>query len=205
MKWNPGRSIGRIWRFFSRPSLRWPLGVILLAGIAFGALALGGYNEAVVQTNKMSFCLSCHEMKDYVYDDYVHSVHYKNPVGVRATCKDCHEPAGWWPQLGAKIGSVNDLYNHVAGTISTRAKFDEHRQELDKAVWAQFKANDSRNCRTCHSWDAMLTPAQPPAARASHTMAQHAGLTCIDCHRGIMRRKGNFSAPGTAAVAPGGS
>ena len=200
-RFNPGHRLKQLWHVFSRPSVHWPLGVILLAGVAAGGLALGGYDEAVVQTNKMGFCLSCHEMKAYVYDDYVHSVHYRNPVGVRATCKDCHEPAGWWPQLGAKIMSVNDLYNHVAGTISTREKFDMHRPELDKAVWAQFKADDSRNCRKCHSWDAMLTPAQPVAARMSHVMAQKNGLTCIDCHRGIMRRKGNFAPPGTGTPA----
>jgi len=198
---HPGHYLRRLWRFFSLPSRRWPLGLILAAGVAIGALSLGGYNEAVVQTNKTSFCLSCHEMKGYVYDDYVHSVHYKNPVGVRATCKDCHEPGDWWHQLGAKVLSVNDLYNHVAGTISTREKFDEHRPELDKAVWAQFKADDSRTCRKCHSWNAMLTSVQPPAARASHLMAQHNGLTCIDCHRGIMRMKANFTLPGARGAA----
>ena len=193
-----GKAVKRVWDFFWRPSAKWPLGAILLGGIAVGALALGGYNEAVVQTNKMSFCNSCHEMREYVYVDYTQSVHYKNPVGVRAECKDCHEPAAWGPQFVAKVKSVNDLYNHLAGTIATRQAFEKHRQELDKRVWAEMKANDSRNCRKCHSWNAMLTQAQIPAARASHAMGLKAGFTCIDCHKGIMRMKGNFQATSTA-------
>jgi len=194
--------VGRVWGFFSRPSARWPLGAILLAGVAAGGLALGGYNEAVVQTNKTGFCLSCHEMKAYVYDDYVHSVHFQNPVGVRATCRDCHEPADWWHQFGAKVLSVNDLYHHLAGTVATREAFDKRRPELDRKVWAELKATDSRTCRKCHSWGAMLTDAQRPAARASHQLARKSGMTCIDCHKGIMRMKGNFAA--SAPAAPGG-
>ena len=181
-----------VWAFFWRPSTKWPLGLILLTGIGLGALAFGGYNEAVVQTNKMAFCNSCHEMRDFVYQDYVHSVHYKNPVGVRAKCKDCHEPPTWGSQFVAKVMSVRDLYHHVVKTIWTRQQFEQRRPELDKGVWAEMKANDSRNCRTCHSWDAMLAEAQPAPARAAHQMGRSGGFTCIDCHKGIMRMKGTF-------------
>ena len=190
------RGVKGVWLFFRRPSYKWPLGVILLGGIGLGALAFGGYNEAVVQTNKTSFCKSCHEMRDYAYADYTRSVHYQNPVGVRAQCKDCHEPAAWGPQFIAKVMSVNDLYNHIAGTVASREEFEKHRPELDKRVWAGMKANDSRNCRKCHSWDAMLAKAQMPAARVSHAMGRKNGLTCIDCHKGIMRMKGNFQTAG---------
>ena len=31
-----------VWHFFRHPSPKWPLGVILLAGIGVGALAFGG-------------------------------------------------------------------------------------------------------------------------------------------------------------------
>lgn len=194
-------AIRATWLFFLRPSARWPLGIILAAGVAVGALALGGYNEVVVQTNKISFCRTCHEMNDFVYPDYAKSVHFRNPVGVRAQCKDCHEPATWGPQFIAKVKSFRELYHHFARSVWTRAKFEKARPELDKRVWANMKADDSATCRKCHSWDAMVAEAQPPAARISHQMAQKNGLTCIDCHKGIMRMQVNFT-PGTGKAQP---
>lgn len=197
-------AIKATWLFFSRPSTRWPLGIILLAGVAAGALALGGYNEVVVQTNKISFCRTCHEMNDFVYPDYAQSVHFKNPMGVRAHCKDCHEPGTWGPQFIAKVKSFRELYHHFARSVWTRKEFEKARPELDRRVWANMKGDDSRTCRKCHSWDAMVTAAQPPAARASHLMGSKNGLTCIDCHRGIMRLKANFVPPAGAASPSGG-
>lgn len=191
------------WLFFRRPSARWPLGVILLAGVAAGALALGGYNEVVVQTNKMSFCRTCHEMNDFVYADYAKSVHFKNPMGVRAKCAECHEPATWWPQLFAKVMSFRELYHHFARSVWTREKFDKAEPELNKRVWANMTADRSRTCRKCHSWDAMVTAAQPPAARASHLMGRKNGLTCIQCHHGIMRLQVKFTPPSGAGASAG--
>lgn len=199
------KAVKATWLFFRRPSTRWPLGIILAAGIAAGALALGGYNEAVVQTNKLTFCRTCHEMNDFVYPDYAQSVHFKNPMGVRAKCKDCHEPPTWGHQFVAKVMSFRELYHHFARSVWTREKFEKKRPELDKNVWAEMKADDSRNCRKCHSWDAMVTAAQPPAARASHLMGQKNGLTCIDCHRGIMRMKVKFTPPGSVASGSSGA
>lgn len=195
------KAIRATWRFFWRPSTRWPLGLILIVGIGVGAAAFGGYNGIVVYTNRMSFCIKCHEMHDFVYKDYIHSVHYKNPAGVRAECKDCHEPPEWGPQLVAKMGSYHELFHHIfhhwVQSIWTRKKFEKYRPELDKSVWAGMKANDSRNCRKCHTWSAMLTSAQPFAARTAHRMGHKHGLTCIDCHKGIMRLKVNFKTVGT--------
>ena len=48
-----------------------------------------------------------------------------------------------------------------------------------------MKDNDSRECRNCHSWDAMDPDKQHPRAQAKMEKAQKDGKTCIDCHKGI--------------------
>ncbi len=48
-----------------------------------------------------------------------------------------------------------------------------------------MKANDSHECRNCHSWEAMDPHKQSPRASAKMEKAQKEGKTCIDCHKGI--------------------
>ena len=55
----------------------------------------------------------------------------------------------------AKNRASNELWHKILGTIDTPAKFEQHRLVLAKHVWATMKANDSRECRNCHSEDAM--------------------------------------------------
>ncbi len=49
-------------------------------------------NWAREVTNTEEFCISCHKMKDYVYQEYKDTIHYNNRTGVRATCPECHVP-----------------------------------------------------------------------------------------------------------------
>ena len=46
-------------------------------------------------TNNETFCISCHEMRDNVYEEYMETMHYSHRTGVRATCPDCHVPREW--------------------------------------------------------------------------------------------------------------
>ena len=52
----------------------------LLLAIAFivGIVFLAGFNTAMDATNDMDFCISCHEMKNTVYQEYKESAHYNN-------------------------------------------------------------------------------------------------------------------------------
>jgi len=50
------------------------------------------FNTAMEASNSMAFCISCHEMKDNVYKEYVKSPYYRNASGVRAIWSDCHVP-----------------------------------------------------------------------------------------------------------------
>jgi nitrate/TMAO reductase-like tetraheme cytochrome c subunit len=64
--------------------------------------------------------------------------------------------------------------------------------ELAQKVWKELKANDSAECRSCHTPAAMAVARQPSAtvkadAISPATMHQSlaASFICIDCHKGI--------------------
>ena len=83
------------------------------------------------------------------------SVHYKNAAGVRAICSDCHVPKEWGPKVIRKIKATGELWGWVTQAIRTRPKFEAMREKLAVKVWLEMKANDSHECRNCHSYEAM--------------------------------------------------
>ena len=65
------------------------LGTTLGAALFFmviGVIFWGGFNTAMEATNTLTFCISCHEMEENVFQEYKKTVHYTNSSGVRATC-----------------------------------------------------------------------------------------------------------------------
>jgi len=180
-----GGGIGRLWRWFWRPSSRYSLGALLVVGIAAGVVGWGGFNWAMELTNTETFCISCHEMRDNVYKEYKDTIHYTNRTGVRATCPDCHVPKEWIHKVIRKVQATNELYHKIIGSIDTREKFEENRLELARHVWASMKATDSRECRNCHGFDYMDITKQERRAQKRHIQVADNGKTCIDCHKGI--------------------
>jgi nitrate/TMAO reductase-like tetraheme cytochrome c subunit len=176
--------IARIWAFIARPSARISLGVLIIVGGIAGILFWGSFNWAMEISNTEAFCISCHEMRDNVYQELKQTIHYKNRSGVRAICSDCHVPKEWIYKVRRKIQATNELFHHIVGTIDTPEKFEKHRLELAQHVWATMKANDSRECRNCHSVESMDPHKQTPASQVMFEAIKN-GATCIDCHRGI--------------------
>ena len=84
--------VRRAWITASRPSRHLSLGFLTLGGFVCGVLFWGGFNTALEATNTETFCVSCHEMHDNVYQELQRTVHFANRSGVRATCPDCHVP-----------------------------------------------------------------------------------------------------------------
>jgi len=162
--------------------------LIASAGVLAGIVLWGGFHTAMDYTNRLDFCVSCHEMKSVSFAEYSQSVHYKNASGVRAVCADCHVPREWLPKLIRKVEATKDLYHNILGTIDTPEKFEAQRLTMAKRVWAQMQANDSQECRNCHSWDAMDFHKQRPAAVEKMQKASQDGETCISCHKGIAHR-----------------
>ena len=157
--------------------------------LIIGVLLWGGFNTGMEATNTMSFCISCHEMEENVYQEYKGTIHDANRSGVRAGCPDCHVPRPWFYKIKRKIQASNELLHKALGSIDTPEKFDAKRLHLAKNEWARMKASDSRECRNCHEISTMDPEAQKPRARKQHYNAMKIGQTCIDCHKGIAHKK----------------
>ena len=85
------------------------------------------------------------------------------------------------------------------GTITTRQKFLDRRLEVAEHEWSRLKANDSLECRNCHTAVAMDLTRQTQRAADIHQRYLLTGQhTCIDCHKGIAHEL-----PDMAGVAPG--
>jgi trimethylamine-N-oxide reductase cytochrome c-type subunit TorC len=178
--------LARAWNWLRRPSrVAWSL--VFIGGAGLGAAGLLAGHAVLGTTNSTAFCVSCHEM-EIPLAEYMESAHFKNPSGVRAGCPDCHVPESGLPYLWAKVRASKDLYHHLLGTLSTPEAYEEHRLALAQGVWDRMRATDSRECRSCHAFDAMDIPNQRADAQKNHPTAIADGSTCIDCHKGIAHK-----------------
>lgn len=168
-----------------KPSARYSLGGLLIVGFAVGIIFWGGFNTVMEWTNTEKFCISCHEMYDNVYTEYKETIHYNNRTGVRAVCSDCHVPQEWGPKMIRKIQASREVWGKITGTINTPEKFEAKRLTLARREWKRMLANDSLECRNCHSFESMDKEKQATRASRQHEMAIEDGLTCIACHQGI--------------------
>ncbi len=180
--------VKRFWQWFWRPSGKYTWGGIFVVGGIAGIVFWGGFNTFMEYTNTLQFCISCHEMEQSVFQEYKETIHYKNRTGVRTICADCHVPKEWTPKLIRKIKASNELFHKVIGSIDTKEKFEAKRLEMAEKVWATMEANDSHECRNCHSFQAMNFKKQQKRPQRKHPKAMKQGKTCIDCHKGIAHK-----------------
>lgn len=195
-------AIAKVWSWFwlnpwvqavRRPPVTLSLGFLTLGGFVAGVLFWGGFNTALEHTNTEKFCISCHEMKTNVFAELQGTIHYSNRSGVRATCPDCHVPHQWTDKIARKMQASKEVWGHIFGSIDTRDKFLDMRRHLAEHEWARMKANDSLECRNCHSAQSMDVSKQNPRAAAAHEKSLFTGeKTCIDCHKGIAHKLPNM-------------
>ena len=139
-----------------------------------GVVFWGGFNTALELTNTETFCTGCHEMHDNVFQELKPTIHYTNRSGVRATCPDCHVPHRWTSKIARKMQASKEVWGKIFGTINTREKFLEHRLELAQREWARLGANDSLECRNCHSAESMdITRQSAPRRRGARALPLH--------------------------------
>ncbi|MBF0628645.1 MAG: NapC/NirT family cytochrome c [Magnetococcales bacterium] len=181
--------------------------LIFLGGLSVGVIGFLGFHHLVMDgyTNSLELCVSCHEM-DGVYKEYQKSTHYKNPSGVRVVCANCHVPHG--KGLGDYVDKFLDkvlvggrhLYHHVIGTYPDAASFEQARYRLAQRVVEQMRHRDSRECRQCHSYEAMqFADQQRSAANKHERMMKDGTKTCIDCHQGLVHEQPEEPAAGGKA------
>ncbi len=175
-----------IWQTISTPSRYFSFGILIIAGFVAGIIFWGGFNTVLEATNTETFCISCHEMNNNVYQELKYTIHYTNRSGVRATCPDCHVPHEWTAKIARKMQASKEVWGKIFKTISTREKFLGKRRELAQHEWDRLKANDSLECRNCHDFQYMDFTRQGKRAEEAHSRGLASGeKTCIDCHKGI--------------------
>ena len=180
----PG-ALARCWTALRKPSAKYSLLALLVVGFFAGIIFWGAFNTGMEATNKLEFCIGCHEMRDTVYQEYKDTIHYKNRTGVRAICSDCHVPKDWTHKMIRKIQASKEVWGKITGFVDTKEKFESHRMELATHEWERMKAAGSRECLNCHNFDAMSAELQKQTPYKKHMAAKAAGQTCIDCHKGI--------------------
>ena len=122
----------RWWIALRKPSAKHSMLTLLVSGVFVGIIFWGGFNTAMEASNSLTFCITCHEMRDTVYMEYKKTVHYQNRTGVRATCADCHVPRPWVYKIIRKIQATNELYHKIVGTVDTPEKFEAKRVDGER-------------------------------------------------------------------------
>ncbi len=171
-----------------KPSAKYSLLTLVLAGFVSGILFWGGFNTAMEATNQLEFCIGCHEMRDTVYQEYKETIHYSNRTGVRAICSDCHVPKDWTHKMIRKVKASGEVWGKLVGSIDTKEKFEAKRFELAQHEWERMKSRNSIECRNCHNFDAMSPELQKKTPYKKHMKAKEEGKSCIDCHKGIAHK-----------------
>ena len=168
------------------------LGFLTLGGFIAGIVFWGGFNTALELTNTETFCTSLpRDARQRVRRSCKPTIHFTNRSGVRATCPDCHVPHDWTDKIARKMQASKEVWGKIFGTIDTREKFvDQAAASWREHEWARLKANDSLECRNCHSFE--FDGLHPPERRAPRRRTQRflvtGEKTCIDCHKGIAHR-----------------
>ena len=179
-----------LWR---RPHRWFLLGIPAGGLLAFivGIGSVGGFFGGLQYASTDAFCTSCHEMGT-PFQELTRSVHYSNQPGIQARCADCHVPPAFVPGLLRHVAASMELWGHLTGELDTPERYEAHRLTLAQQVWKELKANNSAECRHCHTPDAMAQATLPSKADqldAISPATMHQSLsssyTCIDCHKGV--------------------
>jgi cytochrome c-type protein NapC len=151
----------KIWQTLKKPSAKYSLLAISSISFVSGIIFWGGLNTGMEMTNTLEFCITCHEMRDTVYKEYKETIHYSNRTGVRAICSDCHVPKDWVHKVIRKSQASFEVWGKITGTIDTPEKFEAKRMQLATHEWERMKDSNSRECRNCHNFDAMIAHQLP--------------------------------------------
>ncbi len=189
-------AIRNLWRRLRAPSNRWALGTLLGTGFVAGIAGWIGFNATLAWAQTDEFCgYACHSLRTHLTPEWEKSIHYSNRTGVRAGCADCHLAKEFFPKMYRKTRALwSDVPGELFGWIDTKEEFEAKRLHMAEIVWAEMRANDSRECRNCHNRLAWDPAAQSKRGREEHEEAKTSGKTCIDCHKGVAHTKPDLPA-----------
>jgi cytochrome c-type protein NapC len=150
--------------------------VVLLVGLVALPILLsaGNISYGFHQSSTTSFCLSCHEMRDYGKSLFVDNkqavaaVHYQNRLVDRETvCYSCHKDYAMFGDVTAKLNGLRHVWAHYIAGVPKKIEL--------------YHPYPNSNCLHCH--DDMRRFVEGPAHKPIMS-ALYAGTTsCLSCHR----------------------
>lgn len=177
-----------LWRalhdFFASPlnGIVAGLGAVVVLGLSFVVA-----EELNIRGNSTAFCISCHSMSAYVYEEFKQSKHYQTASGVRPECGDCHVSKRFWPAVWDHLMGTHDLIGEFSHDWTKPEIFEERRGRMAEKVRLRLVAEDSSTCRSCHAMEA-IKPQRARGQRA-HEAAVKEGKTCIACHYNLVHKE----------------
>ena len=111
------------WTILSTPAATLSLGFLTLGGFLGGVMFWGAFNTALELTNTEQFCISCHEMRNNVYQELTRTVHFANRSGVRASCPDCHVPHQWTDKIARKMQASKEVWGRYSDRSTPGGNF----------------------------------------------------------------------------------
>ena len=76
-------------------------------------------------------------------------------------------PHAWTDKVARKVQATKELWGTIFGVIDTPEEFEAHRLALATREWSRLKANNSLECRNCHSSESMDIGLQSARAAAA--------------------------------------
>lgn len=164
-------------------------GVLALVGaVVVLGLSFVGAEELNIRANSTKFCISCHSMSAYVYEEYKTSKHYTNASGVRPECGQCHVAKRFWPAVWDHMMGTHDLVSEFSSDWTKPENFEAKRAKMAEKARLKMLNEDSHTCRECHNF-AAIAPTRKRGERA-HADAQQKGRTnCIACHYNLVHKE----------------
>lgn len=162
----------------------------ILAGIGTVVVLGGSFvlaEELNIRANSTPFCISCHSMGAYVYEEFKKSKHYVTASGVRPDCGDCHVSGRFWPAVWDHMMGTHDLMSEFSHDWTNPEVFEAKRPAMAEKVRLHLIATDSATCRSCHVMEA-IRPTRARGQRA-HEAALQEGKTCIACHYNLVHKE----------------
>lgn len=179
----------RLWSalhdFFASPRN----GVLAIAGIAvFLGLSFVAAEELNIQANSTRFCVACHSMDAYVYEEYKRSKHYTSASGIRPECGQCHVQKRFWPAVWDHMMGTHDLISEYSHDWSRPEVFEARRSAMAEKARLKILAEDSKTCRECHRMDA-IRPARMRGQRAHEDALRKERTNCVACHYNLVHKE----------------
>jgi nitrate/TMAO reductase-like tetraheme cytochrome c subunit len=168
-----------------------------LAGLGFvllGIALLAITNRAVLWSSSDRFCgRTCHSMT-WASGGYQRSPHYRNSIGVRASCGDCHIPYDAEHTTAIEYVKLllfkadrggRDFWFEANRTIATEEEWGKRRPALSKTFEDYLTQHNYITCRACHSLQSFGGPGSRMKVIIHGGLVNVNNYKCLECHTNI--------------------